>query len=214
MNNRAILLLDHPVGQEPVFGVVIGLVSKTKDDPDNLCRVLVDFPTLEVGSAWARVASFVAGPGRGAFFLPAENDEVLVAFEQGDTSRPYIIGALWNGVDKPPVETDKIQTVREIRTASGSCVQFDDTDQAGTSITVSDSSAGNSVVIDIKNNTITIKAAQNINLQAGSGGKLAISAGSIEITTTEGALSVKSAKSASVTASGPMTIKGSTINLN
>jgi hypothetical protein len=35
-------------------------------------------------------------------FMPEKGDEVLVAFEHGDPERPYIIGALWNGVDSAP----------------------------------------------------------------------------------------------------------------
>ena len=31
-------------------------------------------------------------------------DEVLVAFEHGDIHRPYIVGNVWNGTDKPPTE--------------------------------------------------------------------------------------------------------------
>jgi hypothetical protein len=34
--------------------------------------------------------------------LPEVDDEVLVAFEHGDTRRPYLVGALWNSGDKPP----------------------------------------------------------------------------------------------------------------
>ena len=34
------------------------------------------------------------------------NDEVLVVFEGGDPRRPYVIGGLWNGSDKPPESID------------------------------------------------------------------------------------------------------------
>jgi phage protein D len=33
----------------------------------------------------------------GLFFLPEIDDEVLVAFEQGDLARPFVVGSLWNG---------------------------------------------------------------------------------------------------------------------
>ena len=35
-------------------------------------------------------------------FMPEMGDEVLVAFEHGDPERPYIVGALWNGVSSAP----------------------------------------------------------------------------------------------------------------
>jgi hypothetical protein len=40
--------------------------------------------------------------GQAESFLPEVGDEVLIAFEGGDFSAPIIIGALWNGSDKPP----------------------------------------------------------------------------------------------------------------
>jgi hypothetical protein len=43
-----------------------------------------------------------AGGGRGFMFMPEKGDEVLVAFEHGDPERPYVVGALWNGVDTAP----------------------------------------------------------------------------------------------------------------
>jgi phage protein D len=33
------------------------------------------------------------------FFLPEINDDVLVAFEQGDLGRPYVVGSLWGSDD-------------------------------------------------------------------------------------------------------------------
>jgi hypothetical protein len=84
-------------------GVRVGLVTQNKDN-EGLGRVKVKFPTFDDQdeSAWARVASPMAGSGRGLSVLPEVNDEVLVAFEQGDINRPYILGMLWNGKDKPP----------------------------------------------------------------------------------------------------------------
>jgi hypothetical protein len=38
----------------------------------------------------------------GTYVLPQIDDEVLVAFLNGDTRAPYIVGSLWNGGDKPP----------------------------------------------------------------------------------------------------------------
>ena len=42
-----------------------------------------------------------AGPDSGAVYIPEVDDEVLVAFENGDVMHPYVIGGLYNGKDKP-----------------------------------------------------------------------------------------------------------------
>lgn len=93
----------HRVKDAAVYGVVVGIVTDNVH-PDGDYRVRVRFPTLpgEDQSWWARIATFGAGKdGRGAFFLPEVNDEVLVAFEHGDFNHPVVVGTLWNGVDKP-----------------------------------------------------------------------------------------------------------------
>jgi uncharacterized protein involved in type VI secretion and phage assembly len=42
--------------------------------------------------------------GTSRLALPDVDDEVLVAFVQGDIHSPFVIGSLWGGKDKPPAE--------------------------------------------------------------------------------------------------------------
>ena len=48
----------------------------------------------------------MAGKERGLVLIPEVGDEVLVAFEREDLRFPYVLGALWNGKDKPPLAND------------------------------------------------------------------------------------------------------------
>ena len=124
-----------------VEGVVVGIVIDNRD-PDRHYRVKVKYPWVsEAGqytdaadpedfrSTWCRLTSFFAGPQRGAFWLPEVDDEVLIAFEHGDVRRPFVIGALWNGVDRPTHHNDGQDghnAFRDIRSRSGHMLQFVD----------------------------------------------------------------------------------------
>lgn len=83
-------------------GVVIAQVSDV-NDPEHQGRVKLTFPWMsdDYVSDWARTVQSGAGKDRGAMVVPEVGDEVLVAFEQQDPSRPYVIGGLFNGIDKP-----------------------------------------------------------------------------------------------------------------
>jgi uncharacterized protein involved in type VI secretion and phage assembly len=82
--------------------LVIGLVTNNQD-PDNMGRVRVKYPALsdDVEGTWARIATPSAGNARGMLMLPVVGEEVLVGFEHDDTTRPYVIGSLFNGTDLP-----------------------------------------------------------------------------------------------------------------
>jgi phage baseplate assembly protein gpV len=84
---------------------VVGVVVDN-DDPDQLARVKVKFPTLheEPQSYWLRVSSPNAGKERGFYALPEIDDEVLVMFMQGSQDVGIIMGQFWNGIDLPPKE--------------------------------------------------------------------------------------------------------------
>lgn len=91
-------------GVPPSFGaqLVLGVVTNN-DDPDKMGRVRVRYPALgnDAEGTWARVATSSAGNARGLLMLPVPGEEVLVAFEHDDTTRPYVIGSLFNGRDLP-----------------------------------------------------------------------------------------------------------------
>jgi len=85
----------------------IGLVVDNVD-PEKLGRVKVSFPQQpgDIQSQWIRLASPMAGSGRGFYAIPEKDDEVLVGYLHGDIRHPVVLGAKWNGQDKAPTEAD------------------------------------------------------------------------------------------------------------
>jgi uncharacterized protein involved in type VI secretion and phage assembly len=101
--------VGRTVERHRINGVVVGIVTNIVHEKGDY-RVKVRYPWLPNGgesgdsseeSDWCRIISYMAGPDRGVFWLPEVNDEVLVAFMHGDISDGVVIGALWNGTDKP-----------------------------------------------------------------------------------------------------------------
>lgn len=110
--------------QSKFYGVTVGRVINVLD-PMALGRVQVQLPFLDSLdlSPWARVAVPMAGITHGNYFIPDIGSEVLVAFEHGDTSAPYIIGSLWNATAPPPLPSPLPQ-IRTIRTLVGNQIVF------------------------------------------------------------------------------------------
>jgi uncharacterized protein involved in type VI secretion and phage assembly len=130
-----------------VNGIVIGLVTNVTD-PLKQNRVKVHFPWLgdEQETDWIRIATMMAGQGRGSMFMPEVNDEVLVAFEHGDPRFPYVIGFLWNGQDNPPGEDVRD---RKIVSKNGHQIRFLDS-------TPSNGNLGALIIEDAHGNRITL----------------------------------------------------------
>jgi uncharacterized protein involved in type VI secretion and phage assembly len=157
-------------------GVVVGLVTNNKD-PNGLGRIKVKYPGMDEldESPWVRLAAPMAGQQRGFYALPEINDEVLIAFEQGDIHRPYMVGMLWNGADHPPkpnhevVSGDGRVNQRLIRSRSGHQIILDDTngaekviiaDKHGNEITMADGSMSIKVKGDL-----AIEASGNVSIK-------------------------------------------------
>ncbi len=206
-------LIEEKKNESKLYGVVIGIVTNN-NDPENLGRVKVKFPWLssEDESNWARVASPMAGNDRGITFLPEVDDEVLIAFEYGDINMPYIIGSLWNGVDKPPYGNDDGKNnIRIIRSRSGHVIKFDDT-EGEEKIEITDKEKKNMIIIDIKEKKISLTSEKDILISAPKG-KVTIEAQDIEAKATASA-KIEASSTMDLKASGTMTVKGATVNIN
>src|SRR5438270_97175 len=113
-----------------MFGVEGGIVTNAKDD-QKLGRIKVCFPRLpgKPESDWVRVSQPAAGAGRGFYWIPHVNDEVLLAFERGEAHRPYVVASLWNGKDKPMEKAyEDENTTIMIQTKSGHQIVMSDKD--------------------------------------------------------------------------------------
>ncbi|MCX2732787.1 VgrG-related protein [Saccharopolyspora sp. NFXS83] len=90
-------------------GVANAIVTDIKE-PANGQRgwVKLTFPWLDAKyvSDWARTVQ-LGGQG-GGVISPDVGDEVLVGFEQGLLDRPYVLGGLYNGKDKPSEHKTKL----------------------------------------------------------------------------------------------------------
>lgn len=193
---------DYRQNDGRIYGVVTGVVIKNDSSNDDSKpgpgKVKVEIPIIGMKeSNWARVASFMAGSGKGAYFLPEVGEEVLVAFENGDVNMPYIIGFLWNGKDLQP-------EISSIKTLSGHIIQF--FDKKDEEKIVIKSSKGHIIQMDDKNENIQITDKSGSN-------KIIINASDIEICAPNGKL-VLDAQNIEIKSSADMVIKGATVNIN
>ncbi|MEV1079557.1 VgrG-related protein [Streptomyces sp. NPDC050211] len=84
-------------------GLAIGVVTDVRElGRAESGAVKLKFPWLDdtYTTDWVRTVQW-GGKGGGGVVSPEVNDEVLVGFEQGLLDSPYVIGGLYNGVDKP-----------------------------------------------------------------------------------------------------------------
>lgn len=187
------------------YGVHAAIVSDV-NDPDNQGRVKITLPWApdtagERYDAWARLATFMAGNDRGSWFVPDEGDEVLVAFEAGDPRRPYVIGALWNGQDKPPASMDGAGKNYEkiLRSRNGVKITLDDHD--GREQFIAETPGGQKLVL--KDGPGTIELADS------NGNSIKLEPSGITITTPASLTinaSTATVNASSVTVSGPTTL--------
>ncbi|MEO7143711.1 MAG: phage baseplate assembly protein V [Bryobacteraceae bacterium] len=189
-------------------------------------KVQVRIPSLPAFEVWARMVSVGGGSSRGFMWLPQIKDEVLVAFNENDQRDAYVLGGLWNTIDRPPtaIPTD-FMTKRIIKTGLagglGHEVEFDDALQ---SITIT-SSTKQTVVIDPKKIKISTTAGtMSITLDMVAvppaitmevlGGDIALKAPAGKISLQGLQVDIQATATAGLKATGICTISGALVKIN
>jgi uncharacterized protein involved in type VI secretion and phage assembly len=166
--------------------------------------------------------------------LPEVGDEVLVAFDHGDPRLPYVIGGLFNGKDKlpvNPVDGGKVVT-RAIVSRNGHRVELHDGDDL---ITVATGDGKHVLKLDQKGSKVTLETSGDVEIKSQgkltvgatselkmeSSGKFELKANGVTIDAGGGAFNAKGVQAkvegsggAELSSSGQTTIRGAMVMLN
>ncbi len=218
-------------------------VVKDNKDPEKLGRVRVNFFWQEANlmSPWIRITHPYAANKRGFYFIPEIDDEVLVDFEGGDAEKPFVVGSMYHGKNKPHEKwPDNKNSFKGIVTKSNLRIEFDDEKK----ITTIDTPGGNKVVIsddeksillsDQNRNTVEMKPSgisldspkdikitskSKITIDATSGVDIS-STSDVKVTglninqTANVSFTAKGNASAELSAAGQTTVKGAMVMIN
>lgn len=152
-------------------GLIVGVVTNI-NDPSNQGRVKVRFPGLAASkeSAWARLLGIGGGHDRGFVFVPEVNDEVLVAFEGGDTRLPVVIGGLYGArstIPTPEVRDGKVQS-RRLQSRLGHSIKFlDGTSPATQAIELTLAGGQSFIHLGKDKLAVTVPSGTPIDIKAG-----------------------------------------------
>lgn len=188
---------------ETFFGLYPGIAENVQD-PEARGRITVRLPWISdtYETRFAPVAQIYAGDGYGAVWLPEQGDQVVVAFMKGQLSRPVVLGSIYANVRQPPAGRSSSDDTKVFRTRGGHYLLMEDSQ--GQRIELVDLTGDNAVVIDSEANSINVRAAADITVEAG--GSLTLRA-SADIT-------IDAGSSVTINASGQVNVSGATINLN
>ncbi|NDO46142.1 phage baseplate assembly protein V [Clostridium sp. MD294] len=172
----------------PVLGIMPAIVTDI-DDPEKLGRIkvkLLNRDTSEYETDFIRIMTPMTGQQWGMFFFPEVGDEVLVGFSGGEIARPYVLGALWNKNNIPPVTIEnKENKLRKIKTKNGNELIFCDKEEENyiqintpnqlemnlndkeQVIHIKEKNNKNRIKIDVKNGVVTIEGENKIDISSG-----------------------------------------------
>ena len=227
-------------GDNRMPGIVLGVVQSNYA-PQMPGRVCVEIPVRDSSAnelKWARVAMPYSGSSWGYYFLPEVGDQVLVAFENGNIEKPYVIGCIPK--DRNRFLTGSVNPANQCKrivTKNGNSIEFTDVPESEGSqdkITIQTSNGSHELVLDNQHGRISLSdksGANKVEIQTTTGNiqvktehKMTISVGdTIDVTMNgdTGTVSVKCTKmkveadaSAKITTNGKLGFSGGNVAMD
>ncbi|MEQ4606341.1 VgrG-related protein [Streptomyces cavourensis] len=145
-------------------GLAIGVVTDIREGKGQRGWVRLKFPWLDdtYVTDWVRTVQW-GGNGGGGVFSAEVNDEVLVGFEQGLLDSPYVLGGLYNGIDRPSEHdvplVDKTSgkvNRRSLVSRSGNRLELLDTPRGPSGVRLASGNKRLEVLLDERKNEIAL----------------------------------------------------------
>lgn len=216
-----------------VGGLQIGTVTALEGDPDGADRIKCRLPLISASEegTWARLATLDAGNGRGTYFRPEIDDEVVVGFLNDDPRYPVILGQCHSSAKPAPepakddnhhkgyVSREKLKLTFDdekknvvVETPAGNKLTLSEEDKA---IVMQDQN-GNKITLD--QDGIKIESVKDLVLKAGKDVKLSgmnteFSAQSAFKASGTGTVELSGAQT-KINGSGMTEIKGGIVQIN
>jgi uncharacterized protein involved in type VI secretion and phage assembly len=176
------------------FGVYSAIVAAVGDKkhPGEV-RLRFEWFDPQMQTEWCRICNPYAGNRYGTVWHPEKDDEVLVAFLQGDMRWPIVLGGLYNGKDAPPTARSPTLDQKLWRTKGGHELLMDDTGSqkrvriktaAGHSVDLDDQGKKVTVTTNGKHAVTLDDGAGTITVRTSGGQSITLEAGSIKLTAT------------------------------
>ena len=227
-------------GDNRMPGIVVGVVQSNYSE-DMPGRVCVSIPVRDAKAnelKWARVAMPYSGSKWGYYFLPEAGDQVLVAFENGNIEKPYVIGSIPKDSNRFLTgSVSKTNEHKKIVTKNGSTFEFHDVaDQDGQkdqikiytankshnvildnekgSISLSDKEGKNKLEIQTTNGRIQLKTEHKLTINVGDSVELTLNGDSGTIQVKCGKLNVEADQSVKLETSGKLGLSGGNVALD
>ena len=200
----------------PLFNGVLPGIVVDNVDPLGQGRVKVRinavFPPRHPGELWVRVATMMAGNGRGSWLMPDIDDEVLVACDAYDSNLAYVVGALWSDARTPPETMQPGNYKKVLRSRKGVEVAIDDQD--GQESFVVRTPGGQKLTLRDGANSVEVKDTNGNSLRLDSSGITFKSSASVRVQDSNGNSLQLEASGVTVNAAGKVTVNASVVQVN
>lgn len=198
-------------GENRILGLMTGIVTENYDKKmRGKVRVKISVRDEHANVLkWARVVLPAGGQNWGHYFIPEKGDQVLLAFEEGNMEKPYVIGCIPRDNSRLLSDcADEHNQYKTIQTRHGSAVTFVDSkdseegdkdkiliqtakelhrlelDNEKNQITISDKDGANAIVMKAEHGRMEVKAEKKLVIQVGDSIKITMNGenGAVELT--------------------------------